>query len=73
MIITKNEGILRELNTNYIRDAEERMERGREIGLCIKGEWKEIKTIKSREIYEELMWQRYGQIKEEEMKKNQQR
>jgi hypothetical protein len=36
MIITKNEGILRELKNNYIRDAEERMERGREIGLNIK-------------------------------------
>lgn len=70
MMTTKEQGILREIQKNYTRDLEMRNTRGTEIGLKIRGKWKSIQKIQSREIYEELKSKRYGKRKEDEMKTN---
>ena len=70
MRTTTDQGILREIQKNFIRDAEKRKTRNSEIGLKIGGKWKAIQKIQSREIYEELKRKRYGKRKEDEMKTN---
>jgi hypothetical protein len=52
----------------------ERRQEGREgeemMGLVIGGEWRAMRGLKTKEIYEELVRKRYGKLKEEDRKTN---